>query len=91
MHAAVIVFPGSNCDRDLAVAFKAVGAKVSMVWHKDTSLPEGVDIVGVPGGFPMATICAAVPLRQTLRSVARWRPMRSVAVMSWGSATAFRC
>lgn len=51
MHAAVIVFPGSNCDRDLAVAFKAVGAKVSMVWHKDTSLPEGVDIVGVPGGF----------------------------------------
>ncbi|MCF7725808.1 phosphoribosylformylglycinamidine synthase subunit PurQ [Sulfitobacter sp. M220] len=51
MHAAVIVFPGSNCDRDLAVAFEAVGAKVSMVWHKDTSLPDGVDIVGVPGGF----------------------------------------
>ena len=51
MHAAVIVFPGSNCDRDLAVAFEAVGAKVSMVWHKDTELPAGVDIVGVPGGF----------------------------------------
>ena len=51
MHAAVVVFPGSNCDRDLAVAFKAVGAKVSMVWHKDTALPEGVDIVGIPGGF----------------------------------------
>jgi len=51
MHAAVIVFPGSNCDRDLAVAFEAAGAKVSMVWHKDTELPAGVDIVGVPGGF----------------------------------------
>ncbi|MBA98959.1 MAG: phosphoribosylformylglycinamidine synthase subunit PurQ [Sulfitobacter sp.] len=51
MHAAVIVFPGSNCDRDLAVAFEAAGAKVSMVWHKDTALPDGVDIVGVPGGF----------------------------------------
>ncbi|QBF32097.1 phosphoribosylformylglycinamidine synthase subunit PurQ [Thalassococcus sp. S3] len=51
MHAAVLVFPGSNCDRDLAVAFEAAGAKVSMVWHKDTVLPEGVDIVGVPGGF----------------------------------------
>ena len=51
MHAAVIVFPGSNCDRDLAVAFEAAGAKVSMVWHKDTALPEGVDIVGIPGGF----------------------------------------
>ena len=51
MHAAVIVFPGSNCDRDLAVAFEAAGAKVSMVWHKDTKLPDGVDVVGVPGGF----------------------------------------
>ena len=51
MHAAVVVFPGSNCDRDLAVAFETAGAKVSMVWHKDTKLPDGVDIVGVPGGF----------------------------------------
>lgn len=51
MHAAVVVFPGSNCDRDLAVAFEQAGAKVSMVWHKDTTLPDGVDIVGVPGGF----------------------------------------
>jgi len=51
MHAAVITFPGSNCDRDLAVAFENTGAKVSRVWHKDTSLPEGIDIVGIPGGF----------------------------------------
>jgi phosphoribosylformylglycinamidine synthase len=51
MKAAVLVFPGSNCDRDFAVAFENAGADVSMVWHKDTSLPDGVDIVGVPGGF----------------------------------------
>ena len=51
MKAAVIVFPGSNCDRDLAVAFEAAGADVQMVWHKDTELPRDVDIVGVPGGF----------------------------------------
>lgn len=51
MRAAVIVFPGSNCDRDLAVGFERAGADVTMVWHKDTALPEGVDIVGVPGGF----------------------------------------
>ncbi|MEO0939829.1 MAG: phosphoribosylformylglycinamidine synthase subunit PurQ [Pseudomonadota bacterium] len=51
MKAAVLVFPGSNCDRDLAVAFRAAGAEVDMVWHKDTELPAGVDIVGVPGGF----------------------------------------
>lgn len=51
MRAAVVVFPGSNCDRDLAVAFRAAGADVQMVWHKDTALPEGIDIVGIPGGF----------------------------------------
>ena len=51
MHAAVIVFPGSNCDRDLAVALEKAGARVSMVWHKDTDMPAGVDFIGVPGGF----------------------------------------
>lgn len=51
MHAAVLVFPGSNCDRDLAVAFRQAGFQTDMVWHKDASLPDGVDIVGVPGGF----------------------------------------
>ena len=51
MKAAVVVFPGSNCDRDLAVAFRNAGAEVEMVWHKDTDLPAGVDMVGVPGGF----------------------------------------
>jgi len=51
MHAAVIVFPGSNCDRDLGVAFERAGARVSMVWHKDTALPDAVDLVGIPGGF----------------------------------------
>ena len=52
MKAAVIVFPGSNCDRDLAVAFENVfGEKPKMVWHRDTELPDGLDVIGVPGGF----------------------------------------
>jgi phosphoribosylformylglycinamidine synthase subunit PurQ / glutaminase len=51
MKAAVITFPGSNCDRDLAVAFERAGFSVTRVWHKDTSLPAGTDVVGVPGGF----------------------------------------
>jgi phosphoribosylformylglycinamidine synthase subunit PurQ / glutaminase len=51
VKAAVLVFPGSNCDRDLAVALRAAGFETAMVWHKDTSLPAGVDVVGVPGGF----------------------------------------
>lgn len=51
MKAAVIVFPGSNCDRDLAVAFEQAGLQVQLVWHKDTDLPAGIDLVGIPGGF----------------------------------------
>ncbi len=51
MKAAVITFPGSNCDRDLAVAFERAGAEVTRVWHKDASLPAGTDIVAIPGGF----------------------------------------
>jgi len=51
MKAAVIVFPGSNCDRDLKVALERAGADVKMVWHKDTELPGGIDLVAVPGGF----------------------------------------
>ena len=51
MKAAILVFPGSNCDRDLQVAFEQAGADVTMVWHKDHTLPAGTDIVGVPGGF----------------------------------------
>ena len=51
MKAAVIVFPGSNCDRDMAVALRASGADVQMVWHKDAALPDGIDLVAIPGGF----------------------------------------
>jgi phosphoribosylformylglycinamidine synthase I len=52
MTSAVIVFPGSNCDRDLAVAIEQVtGARPAMVWHKDSELPAGTDFIGVPGGF----------------------------------------
>jgi phosphoribosylformylglycinamidine synthase len=52
MKTAVIVFPGSNCDRDVAVALENVtGVKPDMVWHGDSALPDGVGLVAVPGGF----------------------------------------
>ena len=52
MKAAVIVFPGSNCDRDLAVAIRDVtGSAPAMVWHGETSLPDGIDLIALPGGF----------------------------------------
>lgn len=52
MKSAVIVFPGSNCDRDLAVALEKVsGTPTAMVWHRETSLPDGLDLIAIPGGF----------------------------------------
>jgi phosphoribosylformylglycinamidine synthase I len=52
VKAAVIVFPGSNCDRDLADAItKVTGAAPQMIWHAETELPEGLDFIGIPGGF----------------------------------------
>ncbi|HEY6661709.1 MAG TPA: phosphoribosylformylglycinamidine synthase subunit PurQ [Sphingomicrobium sp.] len=52
MNSAVIVFPGSNCDRDIAVALEQVtGRKPAMVWHRDTELPLDTDFIALPGGF----------------------------------------
>ncbi len=52
MKAAVIVFPGSNCDRDLADAIaKVTGRAPAMIWHRETDLPTNLDFIGVPGGF----------------------------------------
>lgn len=51
MKAAVVQFPGSNCDRDMVAGFALAGFDTSKVWHKETALPDGVDVVGVPGGF----------------------------------------
>ncbi|HDR29012.1 phosphoribosylformylglycinamidine synthase subunit PurQ [Rhodovulum sp.] len=68
MKAAVLVFPGSNCDRDLAVAFRNAGAEVAMVWHKDNALPADVDVVGIPGGFSFGDYlrCGAIAARSPI-------------------------
>ncbi|MDO5632907.1 MAG: phosphoribosylformylglycinamidine synthase subunit PurQ [Paracoccus sp. (in: a-proteobacteria)] len=74
MKAAVITFPGSNCDRDLAVALDRAGARVTRVWHKDDSLPDGTDLVAVPGGFSFGdylrcgAIAAQSPIARALRN-----------------------
>ena len=52
MKSAVLVFPGSNCDRDLAVAIEAVtGRAPAMIWHRESELPEGTGLIAIPGGF----------------------------------------
>jgi phosphoribosylformylglycinamidine synthase subunit PurQ / glutaminase len=65
MKAAVVTYPGSNCDRDLAVAFEAAGFRVARVWHKDVALPPGTDVVGLPGGFSFGDYlrCGAIAAR----------------------------
>ena len=52
MKSAVIVFPGSNCDRDIAVALEQVtGRAPAMIWHRDSELPHGTEFIALPGGF----------------------------------------
>jgi phosphoribosylformylglycinamidine synthase I len=83
MRAAVITFPGSNCDRDLAVAFQAAGFKVDRVWHKDTALPEGVDVVGVPGGFSYGDYlrCGAIAAQSPISAAIRGHAQRGGYVL----------
>jgi phosphoribosylformylglycinamidine synthase len=51
-RAAVVVFPGSNCDRDCKTAIeRSTGAHVDMVWHQESELPAGLDLIVLPGGF----------------------------------------
>jgi len=74
MRAGIVQFPGSNCDRDLAVAFGAVGGnvKAEMVWHKETALPDGLDIIAIPGGFSFGDYlrCGAIAAKSPImRSV----------------------
>ena len=66
MKTAVIVFPGSNCDRDIAVALEAVtGAKPAMVWHGESELPAGLGLIALPGGFSYGDYlrCGAIAAR----------------------------
>jgi phosphoribosylformylglycinamidine synthase len=69
MNSAVIVFPGSNCDRDLADALEKVsGAPAIRVWHGDAELPERLDFIGLPGGFSYGDYlrCGAMAARSPI-------------------------
>ena len=79
MKTAVIVFPGSNCDRDMAVALRAAtGTAPAMVWHKDSRLPKGLDLIAVPGGFSFGDYlrCGAIAAQSPI--------MREVAAFAKG-------
>lgn len=78
MKSAVIVFPGSNCDRDAQVALSQItGQDPAMVWHKDAEIPEGTDLVLLPGGFSYGdylrsgAMAGASPIGDALRQHAQ--------------------
>jgi phosphoribosylformylglycinamidine synthase subunit PurQ / glutaminase len=84
LNSAVIVFPGSNCDRDMAVALEQVSGKApAMVWHRESELPRGLDLIAVPGGFSYGdylrsgAMAANSPVMRAVRDSAE----RGVAVL----------
>ena len=84
MKAAVIVFPGSNCDRDCKVAIeRSTGAHVDMIWHGDTALPDGVDLIVLPGGFSYGDYlrCGAMASLSPIMSDVRAAAGRGVATV----------
>ena len=84
MKTAVIVFPGSNCDRDIAVALEqATGTAPHMVWHRDTELPAGVGVVAVPGGFSYGDYlrCGAISARSPVMAAVRDGAARGLRVL----------
>ncbi len=83
MKAAVIVFPGSNCDRDVAVALAAsMGTKPHMVWHRDTQLPD-LDLIVVPGGFSYGDYlrCGAMAAHSPIMREVKARAERGTRVL----------
>jgi phosphoribosylformylglycinamidine synthase len=84
MKAAVLVFPGSNCDRDIAVALERVtGRAPAMIWHKETALPAGLDLVVLPGGFSFGDYlrCGAMAARSPIIPTVRDHAARGGRVL----------
>jgi phosphoribosylformylglycinamidine synthase len=84
MKAAVIVFPGSNCDRDCKVAVeRSTGAEVAMVWHAETTLPAGLDLIILPGGFSYGDYlrCGAMAALSPVMAEVKAAADRGVAVV----------
>ena len=82
--AAVVVFPGSNCDRDCKVAIeRSTGAHVDMVWHQEPALPDGVDLVVLPGGFSYGDYlrCGAMAAQSPVMRAVSVAAERGVAVV----------
>ena len=84
MKSAVVVFPGSNCDRDCAVAIeRSTGMKATMVWHGDSDLPGDLDLIVLPGGFSYGDYlrCGAMAAQSPVMGAVKAAAERGVAVV----------
>lgn len=84
MRAGVIVFPGSNCDRDVALALEqSTGKPTKMIWHQDTELPE-LDLIAVPGGFSYGDYlrCGAMAAHSPVMQEVKRRVDKGVRVLA---------
>jgi phosphoribosylformylglycinamidine synthase I len=84
VKASVVVFPGSNCDRDCAVAVeRSTGATVDMVWHQDHELPQGTDLIVLPGGFSYGDYlrCGAMASQSPIMQAVKAAADKGVAVV----------
>ena len=83
MRAAIVVFPGSNRDADVARALRLAGAEVSSVWHADTELPAGTDLAVLPGGFSYGDYlrCGAIAGRAPAMDAVRAHAARGGLVL----------
>ncbi|MCJ2008451.1 phosphoribosylformylglycinamidine synthase subunit PurQ [Methylobacterium sp. J-092] len=83
MRAAIVVFPGSNRDADVARALRLAGAEVTTMWHADTALPAGTDLAVVPGGFSYGDYlrCGAIAGRAAAMDAVRAHAARGGLVL----------
>jgi phosphoribosylformylglycinamidine synthase len=84
MKSAVVVFPGSNCDRDCAVAIeRSTGSKPLMVWHGDSDLPADLDLIVLPGGFSYGDYlrCGAMAAQSPVMGAVKAAADRGAAIV----------
>ena len=91
MTLGVVVFPGSNCDRDVQWAAQGcLGIETRFLWHEERDL-SGLDAVVIPGGFSYGDYLRCGAIARFARSWRRWSRLRIAVVACWGFATGSRC
>ena len=91
MKSAVVVFPGSNCDRDIAVTlFKVTGNKPLMLWHNENVIPEDIDLIVLPGGFTYGDYLRSGAIASTSKIISEVKNKASKGIAILGVCNGFQ-